>query len=330
MKTRFDFIRRPRRLRRSAALRDMVRETTLTARNLMLPLFVCHGDAGREPVCSMPGVCHLTVDNVLAEAEEAHRAGVPSVLLFGIPDTKASDAVEAWAEDGIVQKAIRALKKSLPGLIVATDVCVCAYTDHGHCGVLDGEEVDNDASIELLARMAVSHATAGADIVAPSAMMDGQVAVIRDALDDNGFVNTTLMAYSAKYASSFYGPFREAAEPTPRFGDRKAYQMDPANAREALAEVELDITEGADIVMVKPALSYLDIIRSVRDTFDVPVAAYNVSGEYSMVKAAAEKGWIDERAVALEILTSIHRAGADIIISYWAADAAKWLAEIGG
>jgi porphobilinogen synthase len=329
MKTRYDLIRRPRRLRRSAALRDMVRETTLTARNLMLPLFVCHGEGGSEPVCSMPGVCHLTIDKLVAEAEAAYKAGGPSVLLFGIPDKKDPDAIEAWAEDGIVQKAIRALKKSVPGLVVATDVCVCAYTDHGHCGVLDGHEVDNDASIELLARMAVSHAAAGADIVAPSAMMDGQVGAIRDALDENGFVNTTLMGYSAKYSSSFYGPFREAAESAPQFGDRKAYQMDPANAREALAEVELDISEGADIVMVKPALSYLDIIRSVRDTFDVPVAAYNVSGEYSMVKAAAEKGWIDERAVALEILTSIHRAGADIIITYWAADAAKWLSEMG-
>lgn len=325
MDNSFEMIHRPRRLRRSAALRSMVRETDLSPRNLMLPMFVCGGEGVREPVTSMPGVFHLSLDNLVREADWAHKAGVPAVLLFGIPDKKDERASEAVDKNGIVPQAIRALKNAIPELIVATDVCVCAYTDHGHCGILKNNEVDNDPSIELLGRMAVAHAAAGADIVAPSAMMDDQIAALRGALDSKGLKNTAIMAYSAKYASAFYGPFREAADSAPQQGDRKSYQMDPGNAREAITEVMLDIEQGADIVMVKPALAYLDIIRAVRDTCDLPLAAYNVSGEYSMVKAAAEKNWVDEKAVALEILTSIRRAGAGIIITYWAVDACSWL-----
>jgi porphobilinogen synthase len=323
----FDLNQRPRRLRRTATLRRMVNETRLSANDFMYPLFVCHGKNVSEPIGSMPGVYHLSVDNIIKQAENAFKLGVPSVLLFGLPKTKNARASEAYAEKGIVQQAVRAIKQNVPDLVVATDVCVCAYTDHGHCGVLRDGEVDNDPSAELLAKMAVSHAAAGADIVAPSAMMDGQVAAIRYALDDKGFKNTAIMGYSAKYASAFYGPFREAADSAPGKGDRKAYQMDPANAREALLETELDVEEGADIIMVKPALAYLDVLSLMRENFEQPLAAYNVSGEYSMVKAAAAKGWADERAVALEMLTSMRRAGADIIISYWAADAARWLAE---
>ena len=323
----FELTHRPRRLRRGAVMRSMVSETDLSARNLMLPLFACHGNNVSEPIGAMPGVFHLSVDNIVKESAAAFEAGVPSVLLFGIPESKDPAASEAVADDGIVQQAVRAVKKEVPDMVVATDVCVCAYTDHGHCGVIRGDELDNDESIELLARMAVSHAEAGADITAPSAMMDGQVAAIRCGLDEQGFKNTAVMGYSAKYASAFYGPFREAADSAPQFGDRKMYQMDPANAREAMLEVALDVSEGADIVMVKPALAYLDIIRKVRDEFDQPVAAYNVSGEYSMVKAAAEKGWADEKATALEILQSIRRAGADIIITYWAHTACDWLKQ---
>ena len=323
----FDLECRPRRLRRTAGLRRMFSETSLCAANFMYPLFVCHGKNVREPVSSMPGVFHLSVENTVQEAEKAYARGVPSVLLFGLPKTKDAKASEATSKNGIVQQAVRALKKNLPELVVATDVCVCAYTDHGHCGVLKGDDVDNDPSAALLGRMAASHAEAGADIVAPSAMMDGQVAAIRDALDGKGFKNTVIMGYSAKYASAFYGPFREAAHSAPGKGDRKAYQMNPANAREALLETSLDVQEGADIIMVKPALAYLDIISMMRRNFEQPLAAYNVSGEYSMVKAAARNGWADERAVALEMLTAMRRAGADIIITYWAIDAAKWLAE---
>jgi porphobilinogen synthase len=329
MELPFDLIRRPRRLRRTAAIRAMVRETDLSARQLMLPLFVCHGKDVRDPVSSMPGVSHLSVDNLVAEARRAFGLGVHSVLLFGLPKKKNASASEAVDKNGIVQQAVRALKDALPDLVITTDVCVCAYTDHGHCGVLLGNKVDNDASIELLARMAVSHAEAGADITAPSAMMDSQIAALRCGLDDAGFNDTAIMAYAAKYASAFYGPFREAAESAPQSGDRKSYQMDPANAREAMTEMDLDVDEGADILMVKPALAYLDVLRAARERFPHPLAAYNVSGEFSMVKAAAEKGWLDERAAALEILTAIRRAGADIIITYWAADAAEWLAQAG-
>lgn len=321
----YELIHRPRRLRRNATLRSMVRETDLSPRNFMLPMFVCGGEGVREPVTSMPGVFHLSIDNLVREADWAHKAGVPAVLLFGIPDKKDERASDAVDKNGIVPRAIRAIKEAVPDLVIATDVCVCAYTDHGHCGILKNGDVDNDPSIDLLARMAVAHAAAGADIVAPSAMMDGQIMALRQALDAKSLKNTAVMAYSAKYASAFYGPFREAADSAPQQGDRKAYQMDPGNAREAITEVMLDIEQGADIVMVKPALSYLDIIQAVRDTCDLPVAAYNVSGEYSMVKAAAEKNWVDEKAVALEILTSIRRAGAEIIITYWAVDACGWL-----
>jgi porphobilinogen synthase len=274
----------------------------------------------------MPGICQLSVDEAVREASGARGEGVPAVILFGIPEKKDAVGSEAYDEDGIVPRAVRALKRELPDMLVITDVCLCEYTDHGHCGVLDGETVDNDATLDLLAREALSHAGAGADMVAPSDMMDGRVGVIRDVLDENGFDALPILAYSAKFSSAFYGPFRDAAESAPQFGDRKSYQMDPANRLEALREVELDVAEGADMVMVKPALSYLDVIREVRDRFALPVAAYNVSGEYSLVKAAAERGWVDEEAVAREILLSIHRAGADWIITYFARDACRWLA----
>ncbi len=318
---------RLRRLRRTEAIRRLVRETRLSADQLVLPLFVRPGQAVRSPVASMPGVCQLSVDELVKECHEAAKLGVPAVLLFGIPSGKDAVGSEAYALDGIIQRAVRALKDALPNLLVITDVCLCEYTSHGHCGVLKGEEVDNDATLELLAKMAVSHAQAGADIVAPSDMMDGRVGAIRTALDCAGLQRVAIMAYSAKYASAFYGPFREAAGSAPQFGDRRGYQMDPANGDEALREVALDIEEGADIVMVKPALAYLDIIRRVKERFGVPVAAYNVSGEFAMVKAAAEKGWLDERRVVVEVLTALRRAGADILITYFAKDLARWLAE---
>jgi len=313
---------RLRRFRRTGALRALVRETHLSLDQMVMPLFVAPEGLRNE---ELPGMSRFTVDELLREVEELVRAGIQSILLFGIPSDKDDQATGAWEEDGIVQQALRALRPRFPELVLMTDVCLCEYTDHGHCGVIVDGEVHNDRSLELLARTAVSHVEAGADVVAPSDMMDGRVAAIRDALDDHSFENTPILAYSAKYASAFYGPFREAADSTPSFGDRRGYQMDPANVREALRECELDLDEGADALMIKPALPYLDVIRAVRETYDVPVAAYNVSGEYAMVKAAAQKGWLDERTAALESLTAIKRAGADLILSYWTKDLAQWL-----
>ncbi len=318
---------RMRRLRRTEALRRLVRETRLSADQLVLPLFVRPGAELRRPIESMPGCFQLSTDELVKECQAVAEAGVPAVLLFGIPPAKDSVGSEAYAERGIVQRSVRAIKKELPDLLVITDVCLCEYTDHGHCGIVEDDRVLNDETLEVLARVAVSHAAAGADVVAPSAMMDGQVAAIRSALDAAGFTQVAILSYAAKYASAFYGPFREAAESTPEFGDRQGYQMDPANAREALREVALDIDEGADMVMVKPALPYLDIIRQVREAFDHPLAAFSVSGEYAMVKAAAQRGWIDERRVTLELLTAIKRAGADMILTYFAKDVARWLGE---
>jgi len=318
---------RPRRLRSSDAMRRLVRETELSVNDLVYPLFAVHGSGVREEIPSMPGCFQMSVDELVKEAAEVQGLGIPAILLFGLPATKDEIGSEAYAPEGIVQQAVKAIKAAVKDLLVITDVCLCEYTSHGHCGIVREGQVVNDQTLRLLAQTAVSHAQAGADIVAPSDMMDGRVAAIRQALDDAGFTNTPIMSYAAKYASSFYGPFREAAESAPQFGDRRTYQMDPANAREAIKEVMLDIEEGADIVMVKPALAYMDIIRQVKDLTDVPVAAYNVSGEYSMVKAAVGNGWIDERSVVMEILTSIKRAGADIILTYHAKDAAKWLME---
>ena len=318
---------RMRRLRQSEALRRLVRETRLSVDRLVLPLFVRPGEGVRRPIASMPGNFQCSVDELVADCREAAGLGIPAVLLFGIPSSKDAVGSEGYAPDGIVQQAVRAVKDAVPDLVVVTDVCLCEYTDHGHCGVIRDGEVDNDATLELLARMALSHVRAGADMVAPSDMMDGRVGALRAALDEGGFATVPIMAYAAKYASGFYGPFRDAAESPPQFGDRRGYQMDPANGDEALREVALDIDEGADIVMVKPALAYLDVIWRVKEAFGMPVAAYNVSGEFAMVKAAAAKGWIDERAVALEILTSIRRAGADILITYFARDVARWLSE---
>ena len=318
---------RPRRLRQSETLRRMVRETSLEPSDLIYPLFVKFGKNVRDEVSSMPGVFNLSLDQLKAEADELQALGVPAVILFGIPESKDEAGTGAYAEDGIVQLAIRTLKEEAPELYVITDVCMCEYTSHGHCGILDDRGcVINDVTLELLAQTAVSHAEAGADMVAPSDMMDGRVGAIRAALDIEGHQNVPIMAYSAKYASAYYGPFREAADSAPAFGDRKQYQMDYANSDEAMREVALDIQEGADIVMVKPALSYMDIIRRVKDEFGYPTAAYNVSGEYAMVKAAAANGWIDEERLVLETLTSMKRAGADLILTYHAKDAAKWLA----
>ncbi|GIW41251.1 MAG: delta-aminolevulinic acid dehydratase [Candidatus Binatia bacterium] len=317
---------RPRRLRASETLRRMVRETRLSVDQLVAPLFVCPGSGVERPVESMPGVAQESVDRLVEHAKKIRDLGIPAVLLFGIPERKDPQGSEAYDEQGIVQRAVRALKESVPGLLVVTDVCLCEYTDHGHCGVWTGKDVDNDATLELLAREAVSHARAGADMVAPSDMMDGRVGAIRAALDANGFSHVPILSYAAKFASAFYGPFREAAESAPRFGDRRSYQMDPANGDEALREVELDIEEGADIVMVKPALAYLDLIWRVKNTFGYPVAAYNVSGEYAMIKAAARLGWLEEERTVLEVLTAIRRAGADLIITYFAEDVAPKLA----
>jgi porphobilinogen synthase len=316
---------RPRRLRQSAALRQLVAETHLTTSQLVLPLFVRAGRKICRPIAAMPGVFQLSPDKLLREAIRAHTLGVPAVLLFGIPDKKDTKASGAYAKNGIVQQAVRLLKKELPSLLVITDVCLCEYMEHGHCGVVQGGKILNDPSLKLLARAAASHAEAGADIVAPSDMMDGRVRAIRTELDRNGFADTPIMSYAAKFASAFYGPFREAAESAPKFGDRRSYQMNPANANEALREVALDIQEGADIVMVKPALTYLDLIYRVKTEFGYPTAAYAVSGEHAMIKAAAANGWIDERAVTLESLLAMRRAGADILITYAAADAARWL-----
>ncbi len=316
---------RLRRLRCTAVLRDLVRETRLSASDLVLPLFV-QSKPGREPIAALPGVDRLGIGAAVEEAGAAQALGLPAVLLFGIPDAKDAEGTGAYDDEGIVQLATRAIKEAHPELLVITDVCLCEYTDHGHCGLIDAHGgVDNDSSVELIARTAVSHARAGADVVAPSDMMDGRIGAVRAALDEEGFSDTPIIAYSAKFASAFYGPFREAAGSTPAFGDRRAYQMDPANGNEAVREALLDVQEGADVVMVKPALAYLDVIRRVKDATHLPVAAYNVSGEYAMVKAGAAAGALDERAVVLETLTSIRRAGADIIISYHAKDAALWI-----
>jgi porphobilinogen synthase len=321
-----DLRRRPRRLRRSAALRALVRETRLSPENFLYPLFVIPGEGQRREVGSMPGVFQLSIDEAVKEAAAAKADGVPGVLLFGLPDAKDAAGSAAYDQEAPVQSAVRALKREVPGLLVVTDVCLCEYTSHGHCGIVIDEEIANDATVEQLARSALSHAAAGADIVAPSDMMDGRVGRIREALDNAGFTQVTIMSYAAKYCSAFYGPFRDAADSAPAFGDRRSHQMDPANVEEALREVELDLEEGADIVMVKPALTYLDVIARVKAEFAVPTAAYHVSGEYAMLKAAARNGWIDEPRAMMETLTSIRRAGADIIISYYAREAARALA----
>jgi porphobilinogen synthase len=318
---------RPRRLRRRETLRRMVRETHLRREDLIYPLFVAPGQGVRQEVPSMPGVFRLSVEHLLQEAQVAQDLGVPGVLLFGLPESKDETGSEAASPKGAVQKAVRQLKNKVPELVVITDVCLCAYTSHGHCGLLHKGEVDNDATLEVLAQVAVSHAEAGADLVAPSDMMDGRIQAIREALDDRGFEMVPILSYAVKYASSFYGPFRDAADSAPQFGDRRAYQMDPANAREALREAALDVAEGADILMVKPALPYLDVLAHLRQEFDLPLAAYQVSGEFAMIKAAAAQGWLNEEAVMLESLISIKRAGADLILTYFAKQAASWLAK---
>lgn len=323
-------INRPRRLRQHPQLRRMVRETIVTTNDLVYPLFAVPGEGVAKEVKSMPGVYQLSVDKIVTEAKEVYDLGIPAVILFGIPEVKDNEAQGAWHDHGIVQKATRAIKEAIPDLIVIADTCLCEYTPHGHCGYLEVGDLTgrvlNDPTLELLKKTAVSQARAGADIIAPSGMMDGFVTTIRSALDEAGFSNTPILSYAAKYASAYYGPFRDAAESAPQFGDRRTYQMDPANAREALKEVALDISEGADMLMVKPALAYLDIIWRVKEMTNLPVAAYNVSGEYSLIKAAAANGWIDEKAVTLETLTSFKRAGADLILTYHAKDAARWLA----
>ena len=316
---------RPRRLRRSEALRGFVRETRLTTGGLVYPMFACPGTKVRTEVSSMPGIYQQSADQIVEECREVANLGIPAVILFGLPEHKDELASEAYDANGAVQRSIEAIRKAKLDLLVITDVCLCEYTSHGHCGVIKGEEVLNDPSVALLADAALSHARAGADIVAPSDMMDGRVGAIREKLDENGFENVAILSYAAKYCSAFYGPFREAAQSSPQFGDRRSYQMDPANAREALREVALDLEEGADMIMVKPAMPYLDVIQRVREKFDVPVAAYNVSGEYAMVKAAVQRGWLDEKRVVLEILTGIQRAGAEMILTYHAKDVARWL-----
>jgi porphobilinogen synthase len=318
---------RPRRLREKRLLRRMVRETVLSVDDFVYPLFVAHGRGVREPIEAMPGQFRVSIDELLKEAKDAAGMGIPAILLFGVPAEKDTRASEAYAEDGIIQQAVRAVKDRVPDLLVITDVCLCEYTSHGHCGVVEDGTVRNDPTLELLARTAVSHAEAGADVVAPSDMMDGRVGAIREALDESGCLDTPIMAYSAKYASVFYGPFREAAGSTPQFGDRRGYQMDPANGIEAMREIALDIDEGADIVMVKPALPYLDIISRAKADFGLPLAAYSVSGEYAMIKAAGQLGWLDEKRAMMEALTSIRRAGADIIVTYFAKDAARVLEQ---
>jgi porphobilinogen synthase len=320
---------RPRRMRQNEAFRRMIRETVLTKDDLILPLFAIGGKNVKNPIVSMPGHFQLSVENLVKTAREAHQLGIPAVILFGVPDRKDPLGTAAYADDGIVQRATRALKDALPGLAVITDVCLCQYTDHGHCGCVENECIENDASLDLIARAALSHAKAGADMVAPSDMMDGRVAEIREVLDENNFSQVPIMAYSAKYCSAYYGPFRSAADSAPKFGDRRTYQMDPANALEAIREVTLDVEEGADIIMVKPALAYLDIIHRVRQEFDLPVAAYNVSGEFSMIKAAEQMGWMDGPRVMMETLTAIKRAGADMILTYFAMDAARLLGDSG-
>jgi porphobilinogen synthase len=316
---------RPRRLRQKPLLRRLVQETRLGVDDLVYPLFVVPGRGIREPIASMPGQCRLSIDELLKEAKDAAAMGIPALLLFGVPEEKDPQGSEAYAADGVVQQAVRAVKDTVPDLLVFTDVCLCQYTSHGHCGVVEDGLVRNDPTLPLLARVAVSHAEAGADMVAPSDMMDGRVAAIREALDEADFTETPIMAYSAKYASSFYGPFREAAGSAPQFGDRRSYQMDPANGQEALREIALDIDEGADVVMVKPALPYLDVITRAKGEFGVPLAAYSVSGEYAMIKAAGQLGWLDEERAMMEALTAMRRAGADIVITYWAKDVARVL-----
>lgn len=318
---------RMRRLRSSPSMRRLVRQTCVSVDDLVYPLFVREGEGIKEPITSMTGCFHFSPDTIATEAAEVAEVGIPAVLLFGLPGKKDEIGSEAWAENGVVQRAIRQIKQTTPGLLVVTDVCLCEFTSHGHCGVIENGKVDNDPTCELLAKMALSHAQAGADIVAPSDMMDGRVKYIREALEENGFENMAIMSYAAKYASAFYGPFRDAAESTPAFGDRKAYQMDPANADQAMAEIALDIEEGADIVMVKPALAYLDIIYRARQRFDRPIAAYNVSGEYMMVKSSAAAGLADEQATMMETLTAIKRAGADILITYFAKEVARLLSK---
>ena len=313
---------RPRRMRRNETLRRMMRETTLSVDDLILPLFAIEGKGVKTPIDAMPGNYQLSVDNLVKAAKQAFDLGLPAIILFGIPSKKDALGTQAYAKDGIVQRAVKAVKNKLPDLMVITDICLCEYTDHGHCGFIDGQTVDNDATLDLLAKAALSHARAGADMVAPSDMMDGRVAEIRATLDENDFSQIPIMSYAAKYCSAFYGPFREAAQSAPQFGDRRSYQMDPANAREAIREATMDVEEGADIIMVKPALPYLDIICRIRDEVDLPVAAYNVSGEFSMIKAAEKMGWIDGQKVMMETLTSIKRAGAEMILTYFAMDAA--------
>ncbi|MFA5181425.1 MAG: porphobilinogen synthase [Syntrophales bacterium] len=318
---------RPRRMRRNENFRRMIRETKLSVDDFMYPLFAVPGKGVKKPIPSMPGCFQMSVDQLVAEAKKAREAGIPALLLFGIPDRKDEVASGAFARDGIMQRAVRDIKNKVPDILVVTDVCLCEYTSHGHCGMIEKGNVDNDSTLEVLAETAVSHARAGVDMVAPSAMMDGQIGAIREGLDEAGFEAIPIMAYSAKYASSFYGPFRDAAESAPQFGDRKAYQMDPANSDEAIREITLDVEEGADIIMVKPALAYLDVIRRAREEFDLPIAAYNVSGEFAMIKAAAQLGWLDGPRAMMEVLTSIKRAGTDIIITYFALEAAAILAE---
>jgi porphobilinogen synthase len=316
-----------RRLRRTSPLRSLVRETRLDLGQFVMPLFVCPGEGVVQPLEGLPGIAQRSIDELVVEAGVLSALGVPAILLFGIPEEKDDEASGAYADDGIVQRALRELRADLPGLVLATDVCLCEYTSHGHCGYVENGEVVNDITIELLAKTAISHAEAGADVVCPSDMMDGRVGVIRSQLDEEGHPDVAIIAYSAKYASAFYGPFREAADATPEFGDRRGYQMDPANALEAIREAKLDLEEGADVVMVKPALPYLDIVRRIKDETGAPVAAYHVSGEFSALRAAGQNGWLDERAAALESLTSIRRAGADLIFTYYAKDAAEWLAS---
>jgi len=320
-------IKRPRRTRRNATIRRMVRETALSVDDFVYPIFVKHGKGEREPIASMMGHYRVSADELVKEAEEVWSLGIPAMILFGIPQRKDEIGREAYSRDGAVQKAVAALKERIPELLVITDVCLCQYTDHGHCGIIKNGQVDNDATLEVLSRVALSHAEAGADFVAPSDMMDGRVRAIRESLESEGFKDTGILAYAVKYASSFYGPFREAADSAPMFGDRKSYQMDPANAREALKEALIDVEEGADIIMVKPALPYLDIIHQVRSHIELPVAAYNVSGEYAMVKAADQRGWIEGEKVMMEILLSIKRAGADLILTYFAKEAARILRD---
>ena len=318
---------RPRRLRKNENFRRMIRETKLSVDDLVYPLFVVPGKDKKKPIHSMPGNFQMSIDHILKEVQKTKDLGIPAILLFGIPDKKDELASGAFTQDGIIQQAIRRIKDKVPDILVITDVCLCEYTSHGHCGMIEKGDVDNDTTLEVLAETALSHAKAGVDMVAPSAMMDGQIGAIREGLDEAGYENTPIMAYSAKYASCFYGPFREAAESAPQFGDRKSYQMDPANGDEAIREITLDVEEGADIIMVKPALPYLDIIRRAREEFDLPIAAYNVSGEFAMIKAAAQLGWIDGERAMMESLTSIKRAGADIILTYFAQDAAKILSR---